>query len=260
MSRTTLLMIAATCWLATTTIASAQDEEPIEGDGTEYVDKNGDGIDDGAAVRHQRRHHRAHARGVRKGQKQALMAGLTDGQKAEIKTAVTALRESGADRETVHTKVGELLVGFGVTLPDNWGEPLAHDARGHRRQPTVFGELTDEQKIEVRSTIDALKEVGADQEAIHAAVGTLIEGFGFTLPENWDAPRPMGDRGGSLLTEEQRTEIHSLRTTLKEQGADRQAIHEAVKAKFEEMGVDPPPPPRRRRRHLDDTPQGGADR
>ena len=135
---------------ADASLARAQDD---------FVDENGDGVDDGAAYVH-RFGGRGGLRGVR--------SQLTDEQRAEVKTAIESLKESGATHEEVHAALATMLKGYGIELP----------APGDRLVERLSSVLAEDQLTELRTEIDALRESGASHKDIRAALKTKLGEFG----------------------------------------------------------------------------------
>jgi len=52
----------------------------------------------------------------------ALCADLTDEERQQINDAVAGMKEAGATRDEINVAVKELMEGFGIEVPDNWGE------------------------------------------------------------------------------------------------------------------------------------------
>lgn len=189
---------------ADATLARAQDS---------FVDENGDGVDDGVA--------RMHRHG-RRGMLQGVRSQLTDDQLAEVRAALESLKAADASREDIQAAFATLLEGYGVDLP----EP------GDRMAERLASVLTEEQLAEVQSRVDELKAAEASRADIHAAVGTLLEGYGV------EAPIPQG-RPGSVLSEAQLTSLRTEIDALRSSGASHEDIRAAFEAKLGEFGVDP---------------------
>ena len=178
-----------------------------------FVDENGDGVDDAVAHIH-RRGGRGFLRGVR--------SQLTDEQKAEIKTAVESLKESGATREAIHDVLAAMLNGYGVEVPE----------RGDHLTRQLGRILSEDQLAEVQAKIEELKAAEASGSDIRAAVGSLLEGYSVDVPTR---------RGGldSVLSDDQHTQLRTEIDALKEAGASREDVRAAFEAKLGEFGVDP---------------------
>ena len=109
-------------------------------------------------------------------------ANLTEAQRNEIHQMVTDMKEAGASRAEIHETVGTMLQEFGVELPEDWGQHQGRRPGGFRH---LCADLTDEQRISIREMVMNMKESGATQAKIHAAVGEKLRGYGIELPETW---------------------------------------------------------------------------
>ena len=116
-------------------------------------------------------------------------------------------------------------------------------------------QLTPEQRQEVKAKIMEMKDQGASQEEIHAAVKQMLAGWGVELPQ---AGGGQGGRMGSLakqegagahhrggggwmaeqLTPEQRQGLKAKIMEMKDQGASQEEIHAAIKEMLAKYGVE----------------------
>lgn len=154
---------------------------------------------------------------------------LTDEQRETLRATIAELREADATREDILAAVEALYAEWGLEMPERdsrWGDLL-----------------TEEQQAELKALVQEMKDSEATREEIKAAVDALFEEWGIERPDfdgrngkhgkdkkggrNW-----MGD-----LSEEQRATIRSMIQTMKEDGATRKEIREAVKAQLEEWGI-----------------------
>ncbi len=182
-------LIAGACMFAFATGALAQTTD--ENDGTDvpteapaFVDADGDGINDIAAMRHHR-------------------------------------RRDGVTRAFRHERQGMM--------------------------EDVQGQLTEEQIAELDRLKADLRAGETDPGEFHAAITVKLEEFGVTLPENWNqTPREFADQ--FRLSEDQRTELHTLVEGMRTEGASREDIHAAVKAQHAEWGIEAPSAPEHGRR------------
>ena len=117
----------------------------------------------------------------------------------------------------------------------------ARAGHGHPGPPHRFGEqLTREQREAIHDRVTEMREAGASREEIHGAVRGMLEGYGIEPPEHGpEHPGPHGRLGG-LLTEEQRKALDYTVTEMREAGASRREIHEAVRATLKGWGIEPP--------------------
>jgi len=98
--------------------------------------------------------------------------------------------------------------------------------------PPWMQDLTEDQKEDVRALVEEMKEDGASKEEIREAVKAKLEQLGIEVPE-FKGPRGkqwMGD-----LTEDQIAEIRELKEEMKEDGASKEEIREAVLKLLEEL-------------------------
>ena len=112
----------------------------------------------------------------------------------------------------------------------------------HRGRKGVLGQrgtssqLTEEQREELKTLVDGLKESDTSKEDIRAAVKAKLEEWGVEFPE-----RPVISSGlAKLLTDEQEAELTTLIDGLKDSDTSREDIRTAVAAKLEEWGVERP--------------------
>ena len=106
--------------------------------------------------------------------------------------------------------------------------------RGHKGvlgQRGTSSQLTEEQRAELKTLVDGLKESDTSREDIRAAVDAKLEEWGVERPERGLA---------AVLTDEQETELKTLIEGLKESDTSREDIRAAVDAKLEEWGVERP--------------------
>jgi DNA-binding transcriptional regulator YhcF (GntR family) len=133
--------------------------------------------------------------------------------------------------------IGIMLVV--VLLVATVGATMVYGERGGRRGH--FGaQLTEEQREAVHAKIKEMREAGASREEIHQAVRETLEGYGISLSEG--ALERGGRRGhfGAQLTEEQREAVHAKVREMREAGASREEIHQAVREMVAGFGIDLP--------------------
>jgi len=193
-----------------------------------------------------REHKKGNKRQGRKG-KGDLCADLTDEQRQQIKDTVAEMKEAGATRDEINAAVKELLEGFGVEVPDDWGEHKKGNKRqGRKDKGDLFADLTDEQRQQIeeqRQQIAEMKEAGATRDEIKAAVEELqelLEGFGIEVPDDRKKDRGKGRVGKSSLTDEQRQQIDDTVAEMKEAGATRDEIKVAVEELLKGFGIEVP--------------------
>lgn len=153
---------------------------------------------------------------------------LSDEQREAIREKVREMREQGASREEIREAVRDMLEEFGV-------EPGG-----------VFSQLTDEQRTAIHEKIQQMREQGASREEIHQAITDMLEAWGIELPEGWDDWGGFRRFGGGpfgfmhLLTEEQRIALRERIQELRDQGAGRQEIRQAIDEILDEWGIERP--------------------
>jgi uncharacterized protein YoaH (UPF0181 family) len=166
-----------------------------------------------------------------------FMSNLTQEQRQAVNEKVIELRDQGATREEIRTAVAEILEGYGIELPEDWGE-------GHRGGFRDFmSNLTDEQRQAVHEKIKEMKDQGSTREEIRTAVAEMLEGYGIEVPEDWPGPFGLGHGPGGFwkdLTKEQREAVHEKIKEMKDQGATREEIWTAVAEILEGYGIELP--------------------
>jgi len=117
-----------------------------------------------------------------------FMANLTDEQRQALREKTKEMRSQSATREEIRSAKAEMLKGYGIELPEKWGEGRRG---GHRHgfglteeQRKIIRNLTDEQRQTLREKVREMRSQGATREEIQATVAELFEGFGMELPEN----------------------------------------------------------------------------
>ena len=173
-------------------------------------------------------------------------AQLTEAQQQQMQEKLKELRGQNATRAEINAVIKEMLTGFGIKMPDNFGQRQgrANFARG---QQGTFGlNLTDEQRTAVRDKIKELRQAGKTPAEIHTAAGELLQSFGITLPDNWAEMqgRRMG-RGRhpafmSRLTDEQRKELREKTKAMRDEGKTPAEIHAAAGEMLQSFGVTLP--------------------
>ena len=110
--------------------------------------------------------------------------------------------------------------------------------RGVLGQRGTSSQLTEEQRAELKTLVDGLKESDTSREDIRAAVDAKLEEWGIEFPERSAISPGLAE----LLTDEQEAELTTLINGLKESNTSREDIRGcvAVDAKLEEWGVERP--------------------
>ncbi|MBC8185286.1 T9SS type A sorting domain-containing protein [candidate division KSB1 bacterium] len=172
-----------------------------------------------------------------------LFAQLTEEQKQTIKTKMDELRAQDISREEITAAIAELLTSWGIDVPENFGERFGR--RGPQGNP-LFAQLSEEQRKAIQGTIQELRSHEVPREEIAAAVAEMLEGWGIEVPEgfveNFGKHRPRFPFPGiwQQLSEEQKQVIKDLTATMRENGATRMEIRQAVREKLEEFGFELP--------------------
>ena len=111
-----------------------------------------------------------------------FMANLTDEQRQTLREKTKEMQSQGATREEIRAAKAEMLKGYGIELPENWGR--RHGLKGLGHGPCDFGaNLTEEQRQTLREKTKEMRSQGATREEIREAVAELLEGFGIESPE-----------------------------------------------------------------------------
>lgn len=102
-------------------------------------------------------------------------------------------------------------------------------------------EWTQEQRQAVRELVQELRSEGASRDEIRAAVGDLLQSWGFSP----SGEQPPQGRWMAQMSEEQRQEVQALIRELRDQGATCDEIHEQVASLVEPWGIEMPESPHR---------------
>jgi len=168
---------------------------------------------------------------------------LTDEQKQTLRTKIRDMLASGAEFEAIHDAVIQQIQQWGYDVPER------PDGKGFRGQK-LAEKLTDEQKEQLRAKIIELLDANAEPGEIFLAIGDMLHDWGIEPPHpGFHGRHPFGPRVMSQLTDEQRQAVHDRVQELREQGATRQEIREAVREMLEEFGVKFPEKPGKPRRN-----------
>ncbi len=111
--------------------------------------------------------------------------------------------------------------------------------RGHRGVLGGRGassQLTEEQRAELKTLVDGLKESDTSREDIRAAVKAKLEEWGVEFSERSAISPGLAE----LLTDEQEAALTTLIEGLKESDTSREDIRTAVNAQLAEWGIDRP--------------------
>ena len=104
------------------------------------------------------------------------------------------------------------------------------------KQP-FFGNFTDEQKEEITTTMNQLRENGATREEIRDAITAKLTEWGIEVPKDNLHQMP---RWLQNLTAEQKIELKNLMDELKEKGASHEEFKAEIDAKLQQWGIEIP--------------------
>lgn len=122
-----------------------------------------------------------------------------------------------------------MMLATAVTVIDAQGRLGQHRPGGRN----AF--LTEEQRAQVEEIVDSLLAVGASRTEIREAITDLFADWGIERPSR-------SDGFFAQLTSDQRTALRALVGEMRTAGATRAEIREAVKALFEDWGLQLPAP------------------
>ena len=159
------------------------------------------------------RPHRPHVR---------FMQQLPEQQREEIENLIKNMREQGANHEDIADAVIEKLDEWGIEPPEL---PLPEE---------VMEQLTPEQTDELKQTVKSMRAENSSGREIHKQISFMLSQWGIDLPERGHRPHNKMIRG---LSQEQRKEIRNMIHDLREAGADRDEIKQAVQEKLDEWGI-----------------------
>lgn len=185
--------------------------------GQDFVDENGNGINDAEEIRH--RFGRRAMFGA--------VSQLTAEQKEALRAQIQTLRKSDATRDEIRAAISSTLERFGVDLAE----------AGDRIASRFGDQLTQDQIAALTTEIEVLRASGASREEVRATVSTTLKGFGVELPDLSDR---LGARFGDALTEDQIGELTVTIESLRDAGASRAEVRAAVDAQLEALGVERP--------------------
>jgi len=132
-----------------------------------------------------------------------------------------------------------ILIGSTFSTFNVFGVEKDNDGQKRRcRVPNPWmRELTDEQRQEIRDLLEEFRESRATREEAKEAIDSKLTEWGIELPDKGMHKRPpwMPE-----LTDEQKEEIKELVEDMKESGATKEEIKEAIGLKLGEWGVEIP--------------------
>ena len=157
-------------------------------------------------------------------EQQLTTLDLTDAQRAEVDALFEANQAAGTSAEATRDAVVTLLRDQGVEIPTY--------LLGHVDRLLVNLELTEEQIIAIKESVDALQAADATKTEIRSAIHAQLEDMGIEVTQN--TPIKRGHRGGFHyflfdLTEDQRVEILAVVTQMQVAGAAQDEVHAAIR-------------------------------
>jgi hypothetical protein len=167
---------------------------------------------------------------------------LSEDQRREVRTLTERMWAEGAAPCEILDSVRDKVEGYGIELPEPPGFGLRH----------MTGQLSEDQRGEVRDLARQMWAEGASACDIRDAVRRKVESFGV---EPRDFPGFGLRRVAEQLTEDQRAEVRQLTERMWEEGASPCEIHDAVRRKVESFGVEMPEGPGGRRQRDRHAPQ-----
>jgi hypothetical protein len=100
--------------------------------------------------------------------------------------------------------------------------------------------LTDEQCAAIQEKVAEMKEAGKSCTEIREAIVEMLKEYGIEIPDVWSHRLEKGYYLCADLTDEQRTAIQEKVTEMKEAGASRTEIREAVAEMLKGYGIEVP--------------------
>ncbi|MBD3387104.1 T9SS type A sorting domain-containing protein [candidate division KSB1 bacterium] len=164
-----------------------------------------------------------------------VVQNLNSEQKDELLSMISEMRESGAEREEIGEAVRARLTEWGIELSEREPGQRGMLPRGFMQQ------LDADQKAELKALVDEMRESGAGREEIGEAVRARLTEWGIELPERQPGQRGMLPHGLlRQLDADQKAELKALVSEMRESGAEREEIGEAVRARLTEWGIELP--------------------
>ena len=103
-----------------------------------------------------------------------------------------------------------------------------------------WSELTQEQADELKALIESMRTADVSPQEIREVVAAKLDEWGLNAPQ-MQGPRNWAYGPWASLTEEQQDELRIMIDAMRELGAEPSEIHDAIKAKLEEWGIELPP-------------------
>jgi hypothetical protein len=173
---------------------------------------------------------------------------VTREQRREIRANLVTMWTRGEDPKEIAESIRDLVEGYEYEVPDR---PMnrfpGHDGPGGRG---FKDELTEEQREEIHRRVEEMHRNDVAPEEIHEAVRGMMESFGVELQEEpWEEgrspfhgvpPVPFDE-----LSESQREGLCRRIGEMMLEDASHEEIHEELRRKLEEFGIDRPERPNR---------------
>ena len=157
-------------------------------------------------------------------------AELSQEQRDQLKALREEMLKDGATRQEIHDAAARLFEGWGLEMPEL---PPRHG-------PGPWAELSQEQRDQLRALREEMLKDGATRQEIRGAAARLFEEWGLEMPE---LPPRHGPGPWAELSQEQRQQLRETVKALRDSGATREQIRQAVKELLEEWKNDSEPEP-----------------
>lgn len=146
------------------------------------------------------------------------------------------------------TLPGIMLFVFIFTIIFNINGVKANDLFDKNPRFKVLEQLSEEQREAVKSKVKELFENGTSREEIRKQVREMISAYGIEIPEHPEGfmgsrkqrPGRKNNQFFDNLTDEQRKALREKVSEMRKAGANREEIHETVKAMLGEYGIEIP--------------------
>ncbi|MEN6645299.1 MAG: hypothetical protein ABFE08_22895 [Armatimonadia bacterium] len=169
-----------------------------------------------------------HGEGGQGGGRKALMEKLTPEQREQLQAKMKEMRQANKTPEEIRATMQEMLKGWGIEMPQGQrgeGKQAGEGRQNRGQKQDWIGQLTEDQRTQLKAKMDELKAAGAKPEEIRAAVAELCKGWGI------ETPKAGGQRDAGLmkdLTPEQRQQVQAKVKEMKAAGAKREEIRAAI--------------------------------
>ncbi len=131
------------------------------------------------------------------------------------------------------------IAALGASALPLSGEAEYREHAPHWRGRDFMSDLTEEQRTTVRETIERMRDEGATRAEIGDEIKDMLKGYGVEIPGTLRLGLP-GAKGRIFLnlTQEQRSTVRQTVKRMRENGASRGEIREAVKNIQRDYGID----------------------